>query len=211
MTTTSSGPTNRNTVPVLDTEGHPLMPTRPSRARRLMRSGHAPKRWVKRLFCIQMTDVDSNNPETVVDGVELNIDPGASATGMAITSEREGSRQAHALIELRHRGSRVRNKLERRRSHRRNRRGRLRNRTPRFDNRTRPERWLPPSLVGRLANTMTWVERLTALYPIWHIRVETAVFDTQLMQNAETSGKAYQQGTLAGWQRQGFQPRCLLP
>ena len=197
-------PTNQNTVPVLDSGGRPLMPTRPSRARRLMRQGRAEKRWVKGVFAIRMTNVDADDPDTVVDGVDLNIDPGASATGMAVTSERDGERRAHALIELKHRGNRVKNRLEQRRSRRRNRRSRLRNRPPRFDNRTRPDGWLPPSLVSRLANTLTWVERLSTLYPVRHIRVETAVFDTQLMQNAEISGEAYQQGTLHEWQLRSY-------
>ena len=204
MKPTRTDPTNQNTVPVLDSEGRPLMPTRPSRARRLMRQGRAEKRWVKGLFCIQMTDVDAADPETAVDGVELNIDPGASATGLAITSERDGMRQAHALVELRHCGNRVRNDLAKRRTLRRNRRSRLRNRPPRFDNRTRPEGWLAPSLISRLANTITWVERLRTLYPVRHIRVESAVFDTQLMQDAEISGEQYQQGTLTGWQLRSY-------
>ena len=204
MKPTRTDPTNLSTVPVLDSEGRPLMPTRPSRARRLMRQGRAEKRWVKGLFCIQMIDVDSTDEQVVVDGVELNIDPGASATAVAVTSEHKDVRQAHALIELRHRGNRVRNDLARRRSLRRNRRGRLRNRPPRFDNRTRPEGWLAPSLLSRLANTMTWVERLRTLFPVRRIRVETAVFDTQLMENAEVSGEQYQQGDLLGWQLRSY-------
>ena len=197
-------PTNTNYVPVLDVMSKPLMPTRPSRARRLIQQGRAEKRWVKGIFTVQMKDLNADDDKTVVDGVDLNIDPGASATGLAITSETQEKRRVHALIELRHRGNRVKNKLERRRSQRRNRRSRLRNRKPRFDNRTRPDAWLPPSLVSRLANTLTWVNRLNALYPIRHIRVETAVFDTQIMQNAEISGEAYQHGTLHEWQLRSY-------
>ena len=204
MKPTRTDPTNTNYVPVLDSEGRPLMPTRPSRARRLMRQGRAEKRWIKGVFTIQMTDVSADDPDTLVDGVDLNIDPGASATGMAITSEQDGERRAHALVELRHRGKRVKNKLERRRIQRRNRRSRLRNRKPRFDNRTRPVGWLPPSIQSRLANTLTWMDRLGALYPVRHIRMETAVFDTQLMQNAEVSGEAYQRGTLHEWQLRSY-------
>ena len=151
-----------------------------------------------------MADVSTDDPDVVVDGVEVNIDPGASATGIAVVSDREGTRRAYALVELRHRGSRVRNRMGRRRSLRRNRRGRIRNRPPRFDNRTRPAGWLPPSLATRLDNTMTWVERLGALYPVSAVRVETAVFDTQLMQNAEISREQYQQGDLLGWQLRSY-------
>ncbi len=200
----SEDPTNQNTVPVLDSDGIPLMPTRPSRARRLMRQGRAEKRWVKGTFCIWMLDVDIEDENTEIDGVELNIDPGAGATGLAVVSATPEGRRAHALIELRHRGVRIRNRMDRRRSLRRNRRGRLRNRQTRFDNRTRPSGWLPPSMVTRLANTETWVRRLRALFPVNFVRVETVRFDTQIMQDAEISGRDYQKGELAGWQLRSY-------
>ncbi len=198
----STDPTNTATVPVLDAGGGPLMPTRPSRARRLLRAGRAEKIWRKGLFCIRM--LDRTKGDSVVDGVELNINPGTTATGIAVVSESKSVRQAHALIELRHRGSRVRKKMDRRRSMRRFRRSRLRNRPPRFNNRTRPSGWLAPSLETRLANTLTWVTRISALYPVRLVRVETARFDTQLMQNPEISGKQYQQGDLLGWQLRSY-------
>ena len=190
----SEDPTNQSTIPVLDSADNPLMPTRPSRARRLIRQGRAVKTWRKGLFCIRMTDVSAGDDDVIVDGVELNIDPGAKSTGLAVVSDSEHGRQAHALIELRHRGSRVRNKMDKRRMMRRSRRGRLRNRQPKFDNRTRPDGWLPPSMMTRLANTETWIGRLAALFPIRFVRVETARFDTQLMQDAEISGAEYQRG-----------------
>ena len=200
----SNDPTNQNTVPVLGTDGEPLMPTRPSRARRLMRQGRARKQWRKGIFHIRMTDLSANDPDVEVDGVQLNIDPGAKATGLAVVSETPDGRRAHALIELRHRGTRIRNRMARRRSFRRNRRSRIRNRQPRFDNRTRPDSWLAPSMLTRLANTETWIRRLCSLYPVTFVRVETARFDTQLMQDAEVSGKDYQQGELAGWQVRSY-------
>ena len=200
----SEDPTNRNTVPVLDRDGSPLMPTRPSRARRLMRQGRAERRWVKGTFCIRMLDVGADDEGVEIDGVELNIDPGAGATGLAVVSETPDGRRAHALIELRHRGVRIRNRMDRRRSLRRNRRGRLRNRPPRFDNRSRPDGWLAPSMVTRLANAETWIRRLRAIFPVTLVRVETARFDMRLMQDAEVSGREYQQGELAGWQLRSY-------
>ena len=200
----SDDPTNQTTIPVLDSASNTLMPTRPSRARRMIRSGRAVKYWHKGLFSVRMTDVSADDDDVIVDGVELNIDPGAKSTGLAVVSDDEYGRKAHALIELRHRGSRIRNKMDKRRMMRRSRRGMLRNRQPRFDNRTRPESWLAPSLVTRLANTETWVRRLAALYPISLVRVETARFDTQIMQDAEVSGREYQQGDLAGWQLRSY-------
>ena len=200
----SNDPTNQNTVPVLGTDGEPLMPTRPSRARRLMRQGRARKQWRNGIFHIQMTNVSAAAPGVEVDGVQLNIDPGAKATGLAVVSETPDGRRAHALIELRHRGTRIRNRMDRRRAFRRGRRSRIRNRQPRFDNRARPDGWLAPSLVTRLANIETWIQRLMALFPITQVRVETARFDTQLMQDAEINGRQYQQGELAGWQVRSY-------
>ena len=200
----SEDPTNRNTVPVLDRDGSPLMPTRPSRARRLMRQGRAERRWVKGTFCMRMLEAGADDEGVKIDGVALNIDPGAGATGLAVVSETPDGRRAHAAIELRHRGVRIRNRMDRRRSLRRNRRGRLRNRPPRFDNRTRPDGWLPPSMVTRLANTETWIRRLRAIFPVTLVRVETARFDMRLMQDAEVSGREYQQGELSGWQMRSY-------
>ena len=204
MKRVSTDPTNQNTVPVLDRDGSPLMPTRPSRARRLMRQGRVVKHWTKGTFCIRMLGLDADDENIEVDGVELNIDPGAGATGLAVTSETPDGRRAHALIELRHRGSRIRNRMDRRRSLRRNRRGRLRNRQPRFDNRTRPEGWLAPSLATRLVNTETRVRRLASIFPVNFVRVETARFDMQLMQDQDISGAEYQRGELAGWQLRSY-------
>ena len=200
----SDDPTNQNTVPVVDVDGRPLMPTRPSRARRLIRQGRANKLWAKGVFCVQVLDVDADDPDVEVDGVELNIDPGAKATGMAVVSDTLNERRAHALIEVRHRGSRIRNRMDRRRAFRRGRRSRLRNRQPRFDNRSRPEGWLAPSMLTRLANAETWIRRLCAIFPVNFVRVETARFDTQIMENAEISGREYQQGDLAGWQLRSY-------
>ena len=204
MKTERTDLTNQNTVPVLGTDGEPLMPTRPSRARRLIEQGRAKKKWLKGVFAIRMTDVSADDPDVEVNGVQLNIDPGAKATGMAVVSETCERRRSHALIELRHRGTRIRNRMDRRRAFRRGRRSRIRNRQPRFDNRARRDGWLAPSMLTRLANTETWVRRLAALYPVTRVRIETARFDTQLMQDAEVSGKDYQQGELAGWQVRSY-------
>ena len=131
-------PSNEQTVPVLDSAGRPLMPTRPSRARRWIKEGRARKRWVKGVFCVQMVDVDANDRDVEVEGVALNVDPGSGATGIAVVSETSEGRRAHAMIELRHRGTRVRDRMDKRRATRRGRRSRIRNRQPRFDNRTLP-------------------------------------------------------------------------
>jgi 5-methylcytosine-specific restriction endonuclease McrA len=103
--------------------------------------------------------------------------------------------------ELTHRGQQVCDALLARRAIRWNRRQRhTRYRKPRFLNRCRRADWFPPSLESRIANVTSWVARLRRLAPIDAISMELVRFDTQLMQNAEISGVAYQQGELAGYE-----------
>src|SRR5258708_4657519 len=92
----------------------------------------------------------------------------------------------------------------------RNRRQRhTRYRAPRFNNRTRPQGWLPPSVESRVANVTTWVARLRRLCAVGAISQELVKFDTQLMQDAEISGVAYQQGELAGYEvREDLLEKC---
>jgi hypothetical protein len=47
---------------------------------------------------------------------------------------------------------------------------------------------------------MTWTRRLGRLVPLAGISMELVRFDTHLMQDAEVSGVAYQQGELAGYE-----------
>lgn len=61
-------------------------------------------------------------------------------------------------------------------------------------------KWLPPSVKCRVYNTQTWVRRLTSVFPISAISLETAKFDTQLMENPDIGGVEYQQGELAGYE-----------
>ncbi|MDE0084231.1 MAG: RNA-guided endonuclease IscB, partial [Candidatus Poribacteria bacterium] len=56
--------------------------------------------------------------------------------------------------------------------------------------------WVGPSLMSRVFNIHTWVQRVSKHYPITRLAVEQVKFDTQLMENPEISGVEYQQGTL---------------
>ena len=60
-----------------------------------------------------------------------------------------------------HRGKAIKLAMTKRRQLRRSRRYRkTRHRQPRFNNRIQPNDWLPPSLLSRLENTLTWIRRL---------------------------------------------------
>ncbi|MFE7099485.1 RNA-guided endonuclease IscB [Streptomyces erythrochromogenes] len=170
---------------VLAKGGEPLMPCHPARARELLDSGRAVV--VRRApFTIRLKH--RGRADSVVTGVQLRLDPGSRATGIAITDEqpRLGPLGQTALerrgligIELRHRGRQIHSAMVRRAGHRRRRRSaNLRYRAPRRDNRARPEGWLPPSLRHLIDSTMSLVSRLCRYAPVREIHVEQVAFDT---------------------------------
>ena len=61
-------------------------------------------------------------------------------------------------------------------------------------------RWLPPSLESRVANVVTWVERLRLWCPVGALSLELVKFDMQKLEHPEISGVEYQQGTLEGYE-----------
>lgn len=179
---------------VLDKNKKPLDPTHPARARRLLKSGRASV-FRRYPFTIILHDRIVENSTT--NEHRLKIDPGAKTTGLAIV-------QTNVVVwaaELSHRGFAIRDALTTRRQLRRSRRNRkTRYRAARFNNRRKPKGWVPPSLISRIENILTWVRRLSKLCPITAISQELVRFDTQKIQNPEISGATYQQGELAGYE-----------
>ena len=197
-------------VLVVDATRRPLIPCRPARARRLL-TQHQAAVLRRYPFTIILTTA---KPEAMVVPVRLKIDPGSRTTGLSLVSERPtstsaapsatGQTQACASEvvwagELTHRGEEIHQALTKRRAIRRARRQRhTRYRAARFANRTRPAGWLPPSLESRVQHVVTWVQRLARWCPVDALSLEAVRFDTQLLQNPDIAGVAYQQGTLAG-------------
>ena len=194
---------SQNRVFVLDRHGRPLMPCHPGRARQLLAAGRAR---VVRSFPFVIRLVDRTVEESVVDGVQVGVDPGSRTTGVAVF--RSGSnvdgpvfRQGLVLVEIHHRGRAIRDKLTARAAYRRGRRSRnLRYRAPRFSNRKRPKGWLAPSLQHRVDSTMSWMTRLKRWTPVTGIQVESVRFDTQLLENPDLVGVDYQRGDLYGYE-----------
>ncbi len=182
-------------VLVLNADQQPLSPCRPARARWLLTQHKAAVfRRYPFTIILQSLVVDP----TIVP-LRLKIDPGSKTTGLALVDEAQG--EVVWAAELTHRGQQVKERLDQRRACRRSRRQRhTRYRQPRFANRSRPKAWLSPSLGSRLANVRTWVARLRRVAPITDLSQELVKFDLQLMQDAEISGIAYQQGELAGYE-----------
>lgn len=184
---------------VVDTDINPLDPIHPAQARQLLRNKKAA---IFRKFPFTLI-LKESCPDTPVQTLKVKIDPGAKTTGLAVVNETSG--EVVFAAEIEHRGFQIRDALTSRRQLRRTRRNRkTRYRQPRFLNRTKPEGWLPPSLTSRVENILTWVQRLTKFCPINSIAVELVKFDTQLMQDANINGIAYQQGTLMGYEVREF-------
>jgi 5-methylcytosine-specific restriction endonuclease McrA len=180
---------------VLDQQKRPLMPCRPARARLLLTQQRAAVFHMEP-FTIILREA---RPEAVIAPLRLKIDPGSVTTGLALLHETSG--EVVWAADLTHRSREVHMRLEKRHACRRARRQRnTRYRKARFQNRRRREGWLPPSLESRLANMLCWVRRLQRLCPIGALSQELIRFDTQLLQNPEIGGIAYQQGELAGYE-----------
>lgn len=197
-------PKNQPRVPVISSDGQPLIPCRSKRARVLLRDGRATKTWLNGNFAIRMTD--RTRDESTVPEMTLGITPGSKVTGFAVTQDQDETqeRQVVHTMELEHIGHQISIQLGKRTSNRRNRRSRLRYRKPRFNNRRKPKGSLPPSIRHNLDQISKWARTLTQLYPISNIRVSTTRFDIQLMENPDIQGEEYQNGTLHGWQLRAY-------
>lgn len=192
----------RMAVFVLDRRGKPLMPCSSKRARLLLERQRAVVHRIKP-FVIRLKD--RRVEESVLQSMEVKIDPGSRRTGLALVRKDGDVVHIQKLLELNHRGLVIRTKLLKRRAYRSNRRSRkIRYRRPRFSNRTKPEGWLPPSLQHRVETTMTWVRRLKRWAPISSLAYESTTFDTQRLRNPEISGVDYQRGTLEGFEVRAY-------
>jgi len=91
-------------VPVIDTQGKPLMPTTPARARKWLKSSKATAFWKGGLFCVRL-NVEPSARET--QPIAVGIDPGSKREGYSIISAahtylniqaeaREGVKEAEA-------------------------------------------------------------------------------------------------------------------
>ena len=183
---------------VVDQQRRPLDPVHPGRARFLLRAGHAA---VLRRYPFTLILHDPR-PDDPVHPLRLKLDPGSKTMGFAIVTEPHhlASPEAEEVVvqesagvpepaapigqvvwaaELTHRGQQLKRNLDQRRACRRSRRSRhTRYRVCRSDNRRRAAGWLPPSLQSRIANVLTWVQRLQRVCPIGARSLELVKFDT---------------------------------
>ena len=211
-------------VPVVNQDGKPLMPTKPSRARRWVKDGIAISRWSDLgVYYVQLLQPTEEDTQLVVVGV----DPGKSYAGIGVQSAKCTLLRLHLILPF----GRIRERMNKRRELRRSRRGRrikrnlpqkLRNhRQCRFSNRKQTK--IPPSIRASRQLELRVAKEISKIFPITAIgyeRVRVDVDKTSGRKRAR-SGKGFspvmcgqnwaieQMNTLApvfireGWQKDG--------
>ena len=181
---------------VLDKNKQPLMPCHPARARELLKKGKAAV-FRYHPFTIILKDREGGDTQPI----QVKIDPGSKVTGVTLIGDFKNGKKVIWGAEIHHRGQSIKKSLDTRRGVRRSRRNRkTRYRKARFDNRKRSKGWLPPSLVSRVENILTWIKRIRHFALITGISLELVRFDTQKLENPEIKGVEYQRGTLYGYE-----------
>src|SRR5579883_3463844 len=180
---------------LIESEKRPLSPVHPGRARLLLKEGKAAIYRRHPFTLILKRTVEQPAPAPL----RLKIDPGAITTGLALLNDANGD--VVWAAELSHRGATIKAALDIRRAVRRGRRQRrTRYRAPHFHNRRRAPGWLPPSLLSRVGNILSWVHKLSRYCHLTALSQELVRFDLQKLDNPDITGVAYQQGELFGYE-----------
>jgi hypothetical protein len=153
---------------VVDSEGKPLLPCHPARARKLLDQGKAEVAQVLP-FTIQLKRVIENP----IGSFTVGIDDGAKHVGVAVVNDKTNEVIFKGQIDLRQDVSRL---MEQRRHYRRARRTRKsRCRKPRFDNRIGYK--IPPSLRCRKDSIIRFVTNMSKRVKIVKAVVEEVRFN----------------------------------
>ena len=151
-------------VVVVDKNQTPLMPTKPSRARRWIQSGKATPFWNNGIFCVRL-NVDPSDTE--FQEIAVGVDPGSKKEGFTVKSE------SHTYLNIQADAhNKVGKKVAKRRELRRNRRSRKcpnrKNRTNRLANSER----IPAGTRARWHWKLRILDWLSKLYPITYVCIE---------------------------------------
>jgi hypothetical protein len=161
-------------VPVVNPDGTPSMPTKPSRARRMVRDGIAIGKWSDAgIYYIQLLGEPTGRD---TQPIALGIDPGKRYSGIAVQSAKATLFIAHLVLPF----ADITKKMSGRRILRRARRGRRINRKvvfhlrshrqKRFDNRRQKK--LVPSIRANRQLELRIARELCAIFPITTIVYE---------------------------------------
>lgn len=182
-------------VPVVSTFGKPLMPTKPAKARKLVRDDKAIGKWDKlNQYYIQLTFTPSGE-ET--QPISCGIDPGKHYGSVGIQSRKFTLFTSHIFLPF----ETVKKRMEQRALMRRNRRGRRINRKLSFAQRThrqcrfsnRKQGKLPPSIRANCQLLLRVTTELAKVYPISSIVYEYCKADVDLTsgRRKSRSGKGF--------------------
>jgi hypothetical protein len=161
-------------IPVVDSQHNPLMPTKPSRARKWIRDGKAIGKFNDLgQFYVQLVSEPSGS-ET--QPVVIGIDPGKLYSGVGVQSSKSTLFAAHLVLPF----QKVKDRMEQRAMMRRGRRGRRINRKVAFSKRAhRQKRFenrrgskLPPSIRANRQLELRVVSELCKILPITSIVYE---------------------------------------
>jgi len=165
-------------VPVVSMEGKPLMPTKPARARKMMRDGVAVGRFNKLgMFYVQMQIPVGDKTQDVC----LAVDPGSKYDGYAVGTPNCVMLKGMAKMPL------VAEKIKHRRQKRRFRRYRKWRRPCRFNNRRRGNGWIAPSQLAKVQLRLKIIRELCKILPIKRIAVEDVAYN----HHARNDGKYF--------------------
>ena len=150
-------------VPVKSQEGERLMPTSPSVARHLIKSGKATPYWNNGIFCIRL----NYKSKACIQEIAVGVDPGSKKEGFTVKSEKHTYLNVQADSH-----SKVGKKVEKRSELRRGRRSRKcpnrKNRTHRLSNTER----IPAGTRARWDWKLRILDALSKIFPITHVCVE---------------------------------------
>ena len=151
-------------VPVVDKNQRPLMPTKPSRARKWIRDKKATPFWKNGVFCVRL-NVDPS--DRYFQEIAVGVDPGSKKEGFTVKSE------SHTYLNVQvDAHSKVGKKVEKRRELRRGRRSRkCPNRKQKKHNLSNRER-IPAGTRARWDWKLRILDWLSKLYPVTHVCVE---------------------------------------
>jgi len=161
-------------IPVINSQNQPLMPTKPSRARKWIRDGKAIDKFNDLgQFYVQLIDEPSG---TQTQPIVIGIDPGKLYSGIGVQSSKVTLFTAHLVLPF----QKVRDRMDQRAMMRRGRRGRRINRKIAFSKRAhRQKRFsnrrgskLPPSIRANRQLELRVVSELCKILPITGIVYE---------------------------------------
>ena len=152
-------------VPVVDENQNPLMPTKPSRARKWIKSGKATPFWKNGIFCVRLNVEPSDR---YFQEIVVGVDPGSKKEGFTVKSESHTYLNVQADVH-----DKVGKKVEKRRELRRGRRSRkCPNRKNRMNRKPANRERIPAGTRARWdwkLRIFTWFSKL---YPLTHVCVE---------------------------------------